>query len=85
MYLKHIKESIKNKYSKGCLKNQNKNNRKLIKPLKESYREGLKTFKESLKESYKIDKATIEHLKTLYFKKHKTLKGFSTLKALKNL
>lgn len=85
MYLKHIKEGIKNKYSKGCLKTQNKTSRKLVKPLKQSYNEGLKAFRESLKESYKIDKDIQEHLKSLWIKKYKSLKGFTTLKALKNL
>lgn len=85
MYIKHIKESIKNKYSKGCLKTQNKSFRKISKPLKQSYQEGLKAFKESLKDSYGIDKDTQEYLKTLWKNKYKSLKGFSTLKALKNL
>lgn len=82
MQLKHIKESIKQKYSKQGFY---RSSRKLSKPLKESYREGIKAYKESLKDSYKIDNNTIEYLKQLYIKKYKTLKGFSTLKALKDL
>ena len=82
MQLKHIKESIKQKYSKQGFY---KSSRKLSKSLKESYKEGIKAYRESLKDSYKIDNNTIEYLKQLYVKKYKTLKGFSTLKALKDL
>ena len=82
MQLKYIKESIKQKYSK---QGSYKSSRKLSKSLKESYREGIKAYRESLKDSYKIDDNTIEYLKELYVKKYKTLKGFSTLKALKDL
>lgn len=82
MQLKHIKESIKQKYSK---QGSYKSSRKLSKPLKESYREGMKAYRESLKDSYSIDKDTQEYLKTLWKNKYKSLKGFSTLKALKDL
>lgn len=82
MQLKHIKESIKQKYSKQGFY---RSSRKMSKSLKESYKEGMKVYKESLKNSYKIDNNTIEYLKKLYVKKYKTLKGFSTLKALKDL
>ena len=82
MQLKHIKESIKQKYSKPGFY---KSSRKLSKSLKESYKEGIKAYRESLKDSYKIDNNTIEYLKQLYVKKYKTLKGFSTIKALKDL
>ena len=50
MQLKHIKESIKNKYSKGCSKGRTKNNRVIYKTQKEKYQEGLKAYKESLKD-----------------------------------
>lgn len=82
MQLKHIKESIKQRYSK---QGSYRSSRKLSKPLRESYKEGMKAYRESLKDSYKIDNNTIEYLKELYVKKYKTLKGFSTLKALKDL
>ena len=50
MLLKHIKESIKIKHSKGCLKNRQANNRVIYKTQKEKYKEGLKAFKDSLPE-----------------------------------
>lgn len=82
MQLKHIKESIKQKYSKQGFY---RSSRKMSKSLKESYKEGIKAYRESLKDSYGIDEDIQEYLKTLWKNKYKSLKGFSTLKALKNL
>ena len=73
MQLKHIKESIKNKHSKGCLKGHSKNNRVIYKTQKQKYKEGLKDFYESLpdKDFRGIDKSTLQKYKEKYFKTFK--------------
>lgn len=73
MQLKHIKESIKNKYSKGCLKGRSKNNRVIYKTQRQKYKEGLKDFYDSLPERdfRGVDKDTLQKYREKYYKTFK--------------
>lgn len=93
MYLKHIKEGIKNEYSKGCLKHRSKNNRIIVKTQRQIYKDGLKDFYDSLKD-YKdfkgLSKESLQKYKEKYlkaFKKYpaKNMSIYDIKRALKNL
>lgn len=69
MKIVHIKQHIKNKYSKGCLKGRKANSRVIYKTQKQKYKEGLKDFYDSLKDykDYKgISKETLQKYKEKY-------------------
>ena len=92
MYLKHIKESIKNKYSKGCLKSRYKNNRIITKTQKQVYKDGLKAFYESLpdKDFKGLSKESLKKYKEKYlkaFKRYppKNMSIYDIKKALKDI
>lgn len=92
MQLKHIKESIKNKYSKGCLKSRSKNNRVIYKTQRQKYKEGLKDFYESLPEKdFKgLSKESLQKYKEKYlkaFKRYpsKNMSIYDIKRALKDL
>lgn len=70
MLLKHIKNNLKIKHSKGYLKNRKANNRVIYKTQKEKYKEGLKAFKESLpnRDFKGCDKETLNKYKEKYKK-----------------
>lgn len=92
MYLKHIKESIKNKYSKGCLKHRSKSNRIITKTQRQIYKDGLKDFYDSLpdKDFKGLSKESLQKYKEKYlkaFKRYpsKNMSIYEIKKALKDL